>query len=281
MQVRWHSVVNMRPHLVLLLPRYLADYDQYHLLKKLHEADYIKLARQLKLLPCRKTQLARCLLGFLFYRLNTIMEQELKYIIDEVKGVARQEPNTVTAQYDFDYYSKYRKYRGSKIANDLRNFRKWLVLKYCPKGLLDVGVGDLAFLDSLYYDGIHLFGTDINPVALTILEERGMEWTNDWESIDMVTFWDSLEHFQYPQEFLAEIPIGKLVCVSMPIIGDLTKLDESRHARLGEHLWLFTEMGFRNWMLEQGFETLDVLDGETQCGREDILTFVFRKVSNE
>ena len=98
--------------------------------------------------------------------------------------------------------------------------------------------------------------------------------------MDGVTFWDSLEHIEYNNMIglLANIPKKTYTFISIPIMKSIATLEDSKHYRPDEHLFYTTYDGFFMLMEDNGFEFIETGRGEIEAGREDIWSFVFRKV---
>src|SRR6185295_18228706 len=91
------------------------------------------------------------------------------------------------------------------------------------------------------------------------------------------TFWDVLEHIEEPERYFERMPDSAFAFLSVPIFGDLTAIRASKHYRPGEHLYYFTEEGLARWMAMHGFRLLERDDFETRAGRDNILSFAFRR----
>jgi hypothetical protein len=89
------------------------------------------------------------------------------------------------------------------------------------------------------------------------------------------SFWDSLEHINNPDQILQYIT--DYVFVSMPIYENAEHVLRSKHFRKDEHCLYFTKDGFVNWMAGKGFDLLEISDFESRLGREDILSFAFKR----
>jgi hypothetical protein len=181
----------------------------------------------------------------------------------------------ISIEYDKHYFAKYVSHENSEIARKLNQGRTSITEKYCLK-ILDIGIGSGEFIKK---SNIFTYGYDINPVAIKWLMERQIyvdPYTNMPE-VDGLTFWDSLEHIPNPGQLLSLIPSGKYVFISLPIFNDLLKVRSSKHYKPNEHYYYFTANGMIGWMKDSGFDLLEMSDFETRAGREDILTFVFKK----
>lgn len=185
--------------------------------------------------------------------------------------------------YDDAYFAKYQDMAESDVGIQLNAFRAQLVSRHAPTDdgcipmLLDVGIGDGAFLRSIEsFAWLRSFGCDINPAGVAYLIERGqLASFNTPGSFDVVTFWDSLEHIRDPRPALAAA--RKIALVSIPIFTDAAHAVTSRHFRPDEHFWYFTRHGFIQFADQEGFDCIDVLATETALGRDSIETFVLRR----
>lgn len=190
-----------------------------------------------------------------------------------------------TSVYDDGYFDKYRDLSGSPVAVDLNNFRSSIVMEELNRrfgseerrSLLDVGIGDGAFLDRMnrHKDRLTTFGNDINPAGVAWLIERASYGGLDPEAWDIVTFWDSLEHFPDPRVPLRSVK--HLAIVSIPTFKDLDSAKASKHFRPLEHFWYWSLAGFTLFADAEGFDTTRIETTETDLGREGITTFVIRR----
>lgn len=178
--------------------------------------------------------------------------------------------------YNEEYFEKYRSMRHSEMAMKLNAFRSELANRYSNGApVVDVGIGDGAFLEALEGTGTVALGYDINPAGIKWLKDRG-SWadlyTKRWET---VTFWDSLEHMRDPRPALYHVQDTAII--SVPIFENAEHALCSKHFRPDEHYWYFTEDGLEIFLAKQGFLVKEVLDTETVLGREDIKTFVAQR----
>lgn len=198
-----------------------------------------------------------------------------KFVWLEQLGIGYLECEPVDV-YNQEYFEKYRAMRSSDIACQLNQFRVELANRHCNNHpVVDVGIGDGAFMEDLEGSGTDALGYDINPAAIRWLRERG-SWadlyTKRWP---VVTFWDSLEHMRDPRPALYHVQ--EIAIISIPIFRSAEHALSSKHFRPDEHYWYFTEDGMEIFLARQGFTVTEVLDNETQLGREDIKTFVAQR----
>lgn len=191
-------------------------------------------------------------------------------------GVAWQRDMTAgRVEYGAAYWQRYLDYEGTAIERALNAGRVALVDEYAGPGALicDVGVGAGTFIRTRRGP---TWGTDVNPVALAWLRDRGL-WATELAAFDALTFWDSIEHVEAPGIYLDQVRPHALVFASLPIFATLAEIRRSRHYRPGEHLYYWTAPGFVAWMAARRFHCFDRRDFETAAGRDSIRTFCFRK----
>ena len=135
---------------------------------------------------------------------------------------------------------------------------------------MDIGIGSGAFLQRW-----NTYGYDINPKAIEYLIDNKL-YRHPFKGGHGITFWDSLEHIHDPTMIIQGAK--EYIFVSMPIYDDSNHILRSKHFRKDEHCWYFTENGLIMFMQYYGFECIEVNDMETQIGREDIKTFVFKRL---
>lgn len=138
--------------------------------------------------------------------------------------------------------------------------------------VIDVGVGCGTFIKVRR----NTLGYDVGKPSLAWLNANDL-WFDVWKDKCLhATFWDSLEHICHLEKLLANIQ--HFVFMSMPIFSDYESAISSRHFRPDEHWHYFTAWGFVKFMQEQGFQLLEYNLMEQEFGREDIGTFVFKRI---
>jgi hypothetical protein len=171
--------------------------------------------------------------------------------------------------YDAAYFEKIKKNAGTDIGLALNRARVHLVNKYTKGEVLDIGIGAGTFLARP-----DTYGFDINPVAVDWLLHHRL-YRNPVGGAESMTFWDSLEHIHDPSDILKACE--KYAFVSCPIYEDDAHILRSKHFRKDEHCWYWTEKGLCVFMSYFGFECQESNRMETDIGREDIGTFVFKR----
>lgn len=196
---------------------------------------------------------------------------DLRLCVEE--GVAYQWDQSTLVDYGREYFQKYVAYEGSEVSNRINAGRVNFVNKYTLGPVVDIGIGSGEFIKHRHLT----WGYDVNPVARRWLHENRL-WADELHSFAGYTFWDVLEHVPEPEDYFQHIEAGSYLFTSIPVFEDLWRIRESKHYRPSEHLYYFTDKGFRWWMGQHGFVHLETQDFETKAGRESILSYAFWKV---
>ena len=204
------------------------------------------------------------------------MIQDKELTIDFDNGVAWQTDLKVSESYGPDYFKKCSDKDDTHIARQLNRGRINLVDEFDLNMVLDIGAGSCEFIKKRLWEGRLTHGIDIMPDTVEWLKARSL-YSDRLESYPAFTMWDVLEHLPDPAIYLDRMPKGSYLFVSVPIMKDLAKIRESKHYRPGEHIWYWTDAGFRKWMAERGFGFISCRDFEMRAGREQCLTYVFEK----
>lgn len=177
----------------------------------------------------------------------------------------------VTEQpYDESYFNNYQKMANTDIGLALNKARIDLVNKYTDKDVLDIGIGSGAFVEGRP----NTKGFDINPVAVDWLIKNKL-YKHFFDTSTALTFWDSLEHIHNPKMLLESAK--EYVFVSCPIYKNAEHILKSKHFKKTEHCWYWNLQGIDNFMQYYGFELIETNWQETEIGREDIASFVFKR----
>lgn len=182
--------------------------------------------------------------------------------------------------YDAAYFDRYRAQGDTDMGKALNARRCELVMAWAgPVDILDVGVGAGTFLEHWNSSLLDRCGAgfDVNPAGVAWLKERG--WYADLYGRGLhpvVTFWDALEHIREPSAALD--CVGTWAFVALPIFRDAAHVLASRHYRRDEHYWYWTRAGFVAFAASCGFAVVDIVATETALGRDDVETFVLRRV---
>lgn len=175
------------------------------------------------------------------------------------------------APYDQNYFNKYVEMAKTDIGIKLNKARVDLVNKYTNKDVLDIGIGAGTFVASRP----NTYGHDINIHGVNWLIEQG-KYRSPVKGANSLTFWDSLEHIHDPSIQLNGAK--EYVFVSCPIYEDVEHVLRSKHFRPDEHCWYWTEEGLKIFMMMYGFVCIEHNQMESEIGREDIGTFVFKRI---
>jgi hypothetical protein len=170
--------------------------------------------------------------------------------------------------YEKDYWDKYVQYDATKMGEKLTDFRANFVKKFWKGNIVDIGIGAGRFVQEMNCQGF-----DVNKSAIKWLKNNDLFCDPYQEKVQAITCWDSLEHIDNPENLIQQVE--KWVFVSIPIFANGESVTKNKHYRPGEHIWYFTERGLINWMAKFGFMLKSHSDGETQIGREDIMTYAF------
>lgn len=183
-------------------------------------------------------------------------------------------PVELVGQYNKAYWDNYVSYRTSPIADALMKARTDLVQRlYGDAPLVDIGIGSGHFVESR---GPETFGYDVNPMAIRWLIDKNMWWDPYAKDPEAVSCWDSLEHMARPEALVR--CVKSMIFLSIPIFFDPDHVIRSKHFKPNEHFWYFTRAGLTEWMRQYGFSLVEENHMETNLGREDIGTFVFKRI---
>jgi hypothetical protein len=178
----------------------------------------------------------------------------------------------VTAMpYDAEYFARYQAMKYTEIGLKLNVARINLVNKYTQADVLDIGIGNGAFVESRE----NTCGHDINPHAVEWLVNN-KRYRHPFRGASSLTFWDSLEHIHNPTLIMQGA--REYVFVSCPIYKSLDHLLTSKHYRKDEHCHYWTHQGLLTFMDYFGFECVEHNSMESDLGREDIGTYVFKRI---
>jgi len=174
--------------------------------------------------------------------------------------------------YVESYWQAYRTLDRAPSGIALTALRRVLVSAWWDGAVVDVGIGGGRFV----IERPNTRGFDVNPAAIDWLQTRGLWCNAARESVDAMCFWDSLEHIHEPGALLANA--RRFVFVSCPIFTGPEHALRSKHYKPAEHCWYFTSPGLVGFMAGFDFEVVFEDRMEQTVGREDIGSFVFRRV---
>ena len=150
-----------------------------------------------------------------------------------------------------------------------------------PDNILDVGYGDGSFLKVCSNIIPDCYGYDISTYPIP---EKCKQVNNISENFyDVITFFDSLEHFE-DIEFVKDLKCN-FVCISVPYCNykDDEWFKNWKHRRPNEHLWHFDQYSLDNFMARMGYKIVSGSNIEDTIRKNEdekynILTCVFKKV---
>lgn len=175
--------------------------------------------------------------------------------------------------YDAEYFKKYVSYSATQMGESLTQSRIDFVNRTHRGELLDVGVGSGQFVMSRK----NTYGYDVNETAIKML--KAMDLYEDLQDpFEAYSFFDSFEHIKDPSPMLNGMCSGTFIFISIPMFRDVQHALTSKHFRRDEHYWYFTTSGLIRYMLDHGFVCVDVDNFEIREGREDIMSYAFRKL---
>lgn len=149
-----------------------------------------------------------------------------------------------------------------------------------PDSILDVGFGNGDFLKICEKKIKNCYGNDISGYPLP----KNIKFVSEIEKkfFDVITFFDSLEHFQNIH-FVKNLKCNYVV-ISVPYCHYFSEewFENWKHRRENEHLWHFNEKSLINFMKECGFTVLNYCNIEDTIRKstdnnQNILTAIFKK----
>lgn len=146
-----------------------------------------------------------------------------------------QHPPDVTADYGAGYLKTYDQYPTDTISHLRLGFLKAFVGK---GSLLDIGYGKGDFVRAAIRGGFDAFGSDVHGVPCGV---REVDLATDEREWDVVTFFDSLEHFPDFAMVCNPLSRAKYALISLPSTpADFPMNRNWRHYKPGEHLHYFS-----------------------------------------
>lgn len=150
-----------------------------------------------------------------------------------------------------------------------------------PDNILDVGYGDGSFLKVCSSIIHECYGYDISTYPIP---EKCQQVNDISENFyDVITFFDSLEHFE-DIEFVKDLKCN-FICISVPYCNykDDEWFENWKHRRPNEHLWHFDQYSLTNFMMRMGYKIVTGSNIEDAIRKNkdekyNILTCVFKKV---
>lgn len=181
------------------------------------------------------------------------------------------------APYDAAYFERYREMADTPMGRALNKARCDFVERHTKGAVVDIGIGAGAFIERRYGGRLQpTYGYDVNPAGVRWLKKYTL-FLNPYEceSVDAITCWDVLEHIPNFETLINRVK--RFVFVSIPIFRDATHARRSKHFRPDEHCWYFTSYGLKGVFDTLGFDCVEENDTESRLGREDVMSFVFKR----
>lgn len=189
-----------------------------------------------------------------------------------------QWPPVVAVRYDGAYLSAYDHCPTRPMACLRTGFLKAVV----PAGrLLDVGYGKGDLVHAAAAAGFDAWGYDIHRRNFGVREVNLAQDRSTW---DVVTFFDSLEHFPDFEIVRSLLRRSRSVLVSLPLPPASFPRDRSwKHYKPGEHLHYFSEKSLRTLVGKPLLLRSDVEDTIRRGtpGVQNILTCLFGPPADE
>jgi hypothetical protein len=197
-------------------------------------------------------------------------------------GVIKQSVINNKIDYNVEYVTNSYDNYGEKV-----NYISYLRLGYLlgaineiPNSILDVGYGNGSFLKACKDTIKKCYGNDVSNYNLP----DGVHFVNDIFSdyYDVITFFDSLEHFQ-DIDFVKNLKC-KYILISVPWCHYHSDIwfENWKHRRPDEHIYHFNDKSLNNFMMGCGFENMNISCVEDTIRRSEqeknILTGVFKKI---
>ena len=184
--------------------------------------------------------------------------------------------------YDVNYVDeRYNSYgeKGLQMAYLRYGFMKG-VIKEPILSILDVGYGNGDFLKVCSSDIKNCYGNDISeyPLPENVLFTESL--TDNY--YDVITFFDSLEHFE-DIDFVKNLKC-EYIYISVPFCHNFNSewFHKWKHRRVDEHLWHFNDGSLNNFMESMGFQNVSYSSVEDNIRKPDsanqnILSGVFKR----
>jgi hypothetical protein len=196
-------------------------------------------------------------------------------------------------KYDAEYVaSRYGTYTTGDALSEIRiNHLNEILYKATgipdrPRRLLDVGYGDGAFIRMAKRYAYDAKGYDINPTVYPGVRRVDLPSDDNPVRYDVITFFDSLEHFEDLRDISQVSRYADWIVVSHPRLPqDISDLRTWKHYRPGEHHYHFSTLGLED-LFSHGNECLarcvdyscpeDEIRGKLSDGHSNISTVILR-----
>lgn len=185
-----------------------------------------------------------------------------------------QDSNGVIYQITRDAFEYDQSYVKQRYLHSLVQSMSYLRLGYIlgnitaiPNSLLDVGYGSGSFLQVSSQIVKHTYGHDINGYPIPECSDFVHNIQENY--YDVVTFFDSLEHF--PDIYFLDTLKCKYICISVPWCHYFSDewFSTWKHRRPNEHLWHFNQESLCRFMDSQGYDVLNFGNFEDTIRKTD------------
>lgn len=186
--------------------------------------------------------------------------------------------------YDYNYSNNYNSdiYKlNSKFISYLRFGFLVGVIGRLPNSIVDVGYGNGEFLNVCKTAVKECYGYDVSDYPIPNGVVRVNSITEQF--FDVITFFDSLEHFD-DISFVKELKCN-YICISVPHCHYFSDewFDGWKHRKPDEHIWHFNRNSLLNFMMDSNYILLNEFNAIEDLIRspiddnENILTMIFKK----
>lgn len=202
----------------------------------------------------------------------------VNYEIDHNGVIFQKQKEVIT--YDPAYVSiRYDSY--GELSNYMAHLRLGFIvgaIGKIPDSVLDVGYGNGAFLNVCTNIITQCYGNDISgyriPEKCTFVKDIAKE------HFDVITFFDSLEHFE-DLSFVRNLKCN-YICISVPWCHYYSDewFERWKHRRPNEHLHHFNKESLVSFMHESGFKLIThncIEDTIRKGDPKNILTAIFSR----
>lgn len=207
--------------------------------------------------------------------------KEHEYFIDSLGVIHQLNPqpytynSTYVATYDTEAYK-----RQSDILQALRLGFTIASHGTHPQSILDYGYGNGAFMKFARQHVHTVMGYDV-----TGIEVEGCEIVDKLKPVDVITFWDALEHVA-DLSFVKMLPCHTVV-ISLPYchfhtVGQEWFDNDYHHRKPNEHLHHFSRQSLKAFMASMGWRQIAVSTHEdiVRKGKDslpNILSMAFKR----
>ena len=204
-----------------------------------------------------------------------------EYEIDQHGVINQINPQPYT--YDESYTLTYDTESYKRQSDILQALRLGFVIAshgYHPQSILDYGYGNGAFMKFASQHTIKVYGYDVTGRQI-----EGCEIVEKIKPVDVITFWDCLEHI-HDLSFVKTLPCHTLV-ISLPYCHYFTAGkewfdDQYKHRKPNEHVHHFDRNSLQRCMQHYGWTAIAVSTHEdivrkSTHGLPNILTMAFKR----